>query len=327
MVSVGVLVSVVACGGSTDDGLSGSGGTGNTGGGSGTGAASGAGGSAGAAGGPSGGAAGAGATGGVAGVGGLGGSSSGGSAGYTLENVCQKTQPQGCEWAKDCCTTSGFGYDKSGCEKRALGDCEKSVAEVKAGKMSFDPTKVDACLAAYKKLLSQCTVGVNDLYLALDELKACNYAFQGKVPTGSSCDRDADCAPSADPNVFVGCDDAAKKCTSSKRLQLGANCAIGDGVADFCAAGLYCDATWAAPPPFPGVCKTATPVGKKCNGFKPYNLECGAGFYCNKSTSVCTPAKAGGASCSETLECQSYACESGKCDPVEPVVDQEACTG
>ncbi len=271
MVSVGVLASVVACGGSTDDGLSGSGGTGNIGGSSGTGAASGAGGSAGAAGGPQ--------RGRPAGSRSdrrrgrrrrLGGSSSGGSAGYTLENVCQKTQPQGCEWAKDCCTTSGFGYDKSGCEKRALGDCEKSVAEVKAGKMSFDPTKVDACLAAYKKLLSQCTVGVNDLYLALDELKACSYAFQGKVPTGSSCDRDADCAPSADPNVFVGCDDAAKGAARPQAASARADAAIGDQIAGFIAARLYCEMRRGpAPPPSPASARPATPSARSATASSP----------------------------------------------------------
>lgn len=317
LLSVGILVAVVACGGSTDDGLSGSGGKGGAGGSSGA-----SGGSGGAAGEPSGGAAGTGASGGVGAGGG-----SGGVGGYTLENVCQKTQPQGCAWAKDCCTKSGFGYDQAGCEKNALGDCEKNVAEVKAGKMTFDPSKIDTCLAAYKQLLTQCTVGINEFYLALDQLEACGEAFRGTLQTGASCSRDAECAPSTDPNTFVGCDEDTKKCTSSKRLQLGANCAIGDGVEDFCAAGLYCDATWASAPPFPGICKTATAEGKKCNGFKPYNLECGAGFYCNKTTSLCTSAKSGGASCTETIECQSYECDLGKCAALQPVVDQASCTG
>lgn len=315
----GVLFSVAACGGSTDEGLSGTGGKTGTGGAAGSGASAGSGGVAGAAGAPSGGAGGA--------AGGGGGTNTGGSAGYTLENVCDKTQPQGCEWAKACCTQSGFGYDQAGCVKNALGDCQQNVADVKAGKMKFDPSQIDTCLSAYKKLLTQCTIKMEDFLSSLDALKACGWAFEGKVPTGGACTRDAECAPSADPNVFVGCDDDTKKCTASKRLPVGANCAIGEGVADFCAPGLYCDAAWSPTPPYPGVCKTATPEGKKCNGFKPYNLECGAGFYCNKSTSLCTQAKAGGASCGETIECQSYACDFGKCKPVEPVVDQATCTG
>lgn len=127
--------------------------------------------------------------------------------------------------------------------------------------------------------------------------------------------------------MFVGCDDVSFKCTASKRLSLGANCAVGDGVDDFCAPGLFCDATWSPTPPYPGVCKTATAEGQKCNGFKPYNLECGAGFYCNKGTSLCTKAKVGGAGCVESLECQSFSCELGKCAPLEPLVDQQTCTG
>jgi hypothetical protein len=75
------------------------------------------------------------------------------------------------------------------------------------------------------------------------------------------------------------------------------------------------------------VCKTATPIGQKCNGFKPYNLECGLGYYCNKGTSLCTQNKVGGASCKEDLECQSYSCTLGKCGALEPLVDQKTCTG
>lgn len=310
-----MLALSAGCGGSTDSGLPGTGG-----------AASGSGGAAGT---PSGGAAGA--SGGAAGAAGGGAAGAGGSgassSGYTLDDVCQKTQPQGCEMSKDCCTKSGFGYDANGCLKNALADCEKNVDEVKAGKMTFDPSKVDACLAVYKKLLAECTLGVNEFLLALDELKACSLTFQGKLPTGASCDRDVQCAPSPDPNTFVGCDDVTNKCTQSKRLPQGSNCSVGDGVGDFCAPGLYCDATWAALPPYPGVCKTATALGQKCNTFKPYNLECGAGFYCNKDTSVCTKAKIGGAGCLESLECQSFACELGKCAPLDPLVDQQTCTG
>jgi hypothetical protein len=313
-------VVVAACGGSTDSGLKGTGGS------SGSGGAGGAAAAGGAAGAPSGGAAGA-PSGGASGAGGSGASSTGGSSGYTLDDICQKTQPKGCEWSKDCCTKSGFGYDADGCVKRALDGCSKNVEDVKAGKMTFDPSKVDVCLAVYQKLLGQCTLGVNEFLLALDELKACGLAFQGKVPTGASCDRDEECAPSADPNVFVGCDEDTGKCTASKRLSLNATCAVGDNVPDFCAPGLYCDATWSPLPPYPGICKQATAVGQKCNAFKPYNLECGAGFYCNKDTNLCTKAKVGGAACAETLECQSFACDFGKCAPLEPLVDQQACTG
>ena len=121
----GVLFAVAACGGSTDEGLSGTGGKTGTGGAAGSGASAGSGGVAGAAGASSGGA---------GGAAGGGGTNTGGSAGYTLENVCDKTQPQGCEWAKACCTQSGFGYDQAGCVKNALGDCQQNVADVKAGK-------------------------------------------------------------------------------------------------------------------------------------------------------------------------------------------------
>lgn len=316
---IGTFALVAACGGSTDDGLSGSGGAPA---GGGTGGASASGGAAGSA---SGGAAGS-ASGGVAGVTSSGGTGAGG-GGYSLDDVCAKVSPKTCDFSKDCCVASGFGFDQKGCETSALTGCELNVAEVKAGTMSFDPTKIDACLKAYETLFAQCVIDLGDFFAALDQLKSCSFAFEGQLPEGSSCNRDAQCAPSADPNVFTSCDENTKKCTSARRLQLNENCAVGDGVKDFCSPGLYCDAAFVGLPPYPGICKPATPEGAKCNAFKPFNLECGAGFYCNKATSSCTKAKVGGANCAEALECQSFVCALGKCTALEPLVSQASCTG
>lgn len=320
----------VGCGGSTDSGLkNGTGGASGGGGSSASGGIGGDAGSGGAVGGAAGASGGAGGVGASGGAGGAGGSSTGGAGGQaiTLDNVCEKTQPQGCALAKSCCQSSGFGYDEAGCTKGALASCKENVDEVKSGKMKFDPTKVDVCLSVYAKVFATCTLGVNDLLLVLDELKQCSYLFEGYLPQGASCDRDVQCAPSSDPDVFVDCDDTTKKCTQSKRLHLNANCAVGGDAKDFCAQGLYCDAAWSPFPPYPGVCKTATAEGQKCNGFKQFNLECGPGFYCNQQTSVCTKAKVGGANCGSDLECQSFVCAIGKCQALEPVVAQETCTG
>ena len=110
-------------------------------------------------------------------------------------------------------------------------------------------------------------------------------------------------------------------------LSPGANCAIGDGVSAFCDNGLYCDVSFVGPPPYAGQCKTATAEGQGCNAQKAINLECGLGFYCNKSTKQCTKAKVGGAACVEDSECLSFSCAAGHCVAVEPIVDQASCTG
>jgi len=312
-VSCGLVVLLLgACGGSSDAGLSGTGGQ------AGSAGSISAGGSAGTA------------TGGSSGQGGsgaVGTAGSGGGSGYPLDSVCQTISAKGCELEQPCCVSSGFGFDAAQCTARAVIDCQKNVAEVQANTMTYDPTQIDACLAALGQAFQKCTLDVGEWYATLDAIRPCSFVFAGQRPEGAECERDAQCAPSSDPNVFVSCSDTTKKCVSSRRLGLGDACAVGDAVLDFCGAGLFCDASLLGLPPYQGMCKTATPEGAKCNNLKPYDLECGAGFYCNKSTAVCTKAKVGGASCTETLECQTFQCTLGKCTAQAPLVTQQDCTG
>src|SRR5689334_22877868 len=97
------------------------------------------------------------------GLSGTGGVASGGSAGggdkYPLAEVCAKLAPIGCGYSKGCCEQSGFGYDENGCVQHAIADCEKNVAEVNAGTMTYDANQIDACLPAFEKLLNQCVIG------------------------------------------------------------------------------------------------------------------------------------------------------------------------
>jgi len=269
---------------------------------------------------------------GVGGASGAAGTASGGSAGkkivddpYPLAEVCQKTAPIGCEMSRSCCEKSGFGYQPSGCEAHAISECQKNVAEVEAGTMTYDPSAIDACLPALDSLLDRCVIGYAELFESLDALKTCSRIWQGQRPLGASCDRDVQCALSADPDVFVSCDRDIKICIQARRLAENAACQAWFDAPDFCGAGLYCDA--ALVPPYSGVCRPAVLEGQSCNAVKAYNLECGAGFYCNKATSLCTRGKAGGTDCGESFECQSYQCVFGKCASLEPLVTQNACTG
>ena len=319
---LGLALAAQACGGSADSGLKGGGGSSGTGaGGSATGGGAGTGGAGGSV------------SGGAAGVGGAAGGSSGGasgaggSAGYTLDDVCAKLAPQGCGIMQSCCTKSGFGYDANGCQAHSVAGCEQNVAAVKAGTMAFDPTSIAACLSNLQKLFAECVPPANEFFDVLAAVQPCQLVFQGQLPEGASCDRDAQCALTNDPKVFVACDKTSKKCTHYSALGINDACALGTGVTSFCDKGLYCDASLLGIPPYKGICKTATVVGQKCNTFKPYDLECGLGFYCNQATGVCTSAKVGGVSCVETVECQSLSCNAGTCGPQEPLVDQASCTG
>ena len=314
----------LACGGNSDSGLTGSGGSSGSGGAadSGTGGAAGSG---------TGGAAGSG-TGGAAGdSGGAGGASggaagSGGGASYTLDNVCQLVAPKICAGEQSCCQSSGFGFDQAKCEAYVTGGCLQDVAEVKNGNMTFNPDNIDACLAVYKSAYDKCVLGLDDYIALVKDLNTCD-TFVGKVPVGGSCTRDSECVRNDDPNVFVGCGETSKKCQETTILGANAACQIGAGVTAFCDNGLYCDVAIIGQPPYDGQCAKSTPEGQPCNGQKLIDLECGVGYYCNKSTSVCTQAKVGGAACVQDSECLSFSCAVGHCVAVEPIVDQASCTG
>jgi hypothetical protein len=289
------VLGLSACGGSSDSGLSAVGGSAGSGGGSG---------------------------GGNAGTAGAAGTTS-----YTLANVCEKTAPIGCELDKPCCLASGFGYDHAGCVARAIAECEQYVAEVQAGTMQFDPGPIDACIAAFEPYLQKCFLNADDLFPIFDALEPCTKIWKGSRPEGAACDWDAQCAQSNDPNVYVACDDTSAVCRHFAKLGIDAACELSESAPGACGPGLYCDAFLGAGPPYQGVCKQATVPGQNCNTFKPYNLECGLGFYCDAASGVCTSAKAGGAACVETLECQTLTCTLGECSAQKPLVTQAICTG
>ncbi|HMR75194.1 MAG TPA: hypothetical protein PKD61_08780 [Polyangiaceae bacterium] len=333
---VGLVGSLAACGGSSDDGLSNTGGAdAGLGGGAGSGAvggnagAGGASGSAGTAGGGAGGGAASGGTAGAAGTAGVGGGGSGGTGGsaYTLDNFCQKAIPKICEAQKDCCTNSGFGHDQKNCVATGLVDCQKDIDAAKKGDITFNPATTDACLAAYAKYLKMCVISYKEFPSYLRDFDICAPIFEGKVQLGGKCDRDAQCASSTQPDTFISCDDKKSVCEAFSVLKESAPCELGDDVPGVCDSGLYCDVSFLTGPPYKGICKKATPLGKPCNKFNPYTLECGLGYYCNGVTGVCTNGKVGGAACANDVECQSFACESLKCAPLAPIVDQQSCTG
>jgi hypothetical protein len=304
---VAALLSSAGCGGSTDEGLrSASGGSVAD---AGPGGSSGNG------------------TGGTAGGGAAGGGGLAGTPSYALDDVCQKLAPKLCAASQSCCMAAGFGYDANGCQATSIAECGKNVAEVEAGSMSFDPSNIDVCFAEYELLLQKCVLGVGDFFELLATLKPCNSIFQGTRPEGASCQRDAQCAASSNPSVYVSCEQSSQQCTHWMLLDENAKCQLGDGVTAYCKPGLYCDAYLGGTPPYSGICKTATAPGKPCNFANPYELECCVGYYCNQSTGLCTTAKLGGAGCATDIECQTFECQSGKCSAQGPIVNQALCTG
>lgn len=244
------------------------------------------------------------------------------SSGYTLDNVCAKTAPKICSLRQNCCTTAGFGFDEVACEAYAQTECAKDVAEAKAGTMTFDPSNIDSCIEKLRPYYDRCNLTFSDLQTVATALNGCQ-VFRGQRTPGATCDRSSQCAAPASPNTFVDCNKTKKVCSETKFLDSGAACSISQGVAAFCKDGTYCAL---ADGSLAGACQTATAHGAQCNKTAAINLECGLGWYCDSTTSLCTEAKVGGASCESDLECRSFSCGTNKkCVAPDPLVKAPEC--
>lgn len=243
---------------------------------------------------------------------------------YTLENVCAQIAPELCAARENCCLSSG-AYDETACISFETAQCDKNVADVKAGLMTFDGDSIDACTVALKPYADKCYLTITDFYDAAADLAPCSKVFAGKLKEGSVCERDAQCESSLSDKEFVSCDNTTKKCKTTRFLPNGAACALSTTASEFCDKDLYCDADLLS---MKGTCKPATPVGGACTpGPGGFNLQCGLGYYCDGTTKVCTVAKGKDEPCALLLECQSLSCTGGVCKGPDPLYSKEQCTG
>lgn len=321
-----LLFPVAACGGSSSDdifnsgGAAGSAGTSTGGGSGGMGQGGATGGTAGTA---TGGTAGA-STGGAAGTP-AGGAAGAGGAAVTLDNICQVTTSEVCGAIEPCCNSEGFGFDRAACETQQNSECEASVAAVRAGNLIFDASQIDACLQNLPLIFGvSCDFGFADFARVLKAIKPCDDIFSGMVPEGGSCRVDDECQTSPNRNVF--CDEDSATCQGTTVVPLNGPCEVSEDLDTFCDEGLYC-AVASLMPPLVGTCQPATPSGMPCDTSAPFNLECGFGFFCDGTTGVCTPGNRGGELCADDIECESFTCTQGRCEPTDVIVDQEDCTG
>lgn len=267
-----------------------------------------------------------------AGADGVSGEASAAAEPYTLDNVCARIPPIACEIRKPCCT-EGPGFDEAGCLAHAKAECEKDVAEVRAGRETFHPERIEGCIPKFRKIFESCDLTFDLLQVAANDLAACQ-TFEGQVPTGGACERTAQCAPATGGSEVAGCDDDTKKCKTTKVLAEGAECSFADGFPGICGEGLYCDIDFERETSvLTGVCKKKTALGVACDADqKPFNLECGLGNYCEPDAGTCTVGRAGGAACTEGFECNSVVCEkgggkAGTCKAVTPLAKAADCKG
>jgi hypothetical protein len=242
---------------------------------------------------------------------------------YTLENVCAKTPAPNCVVRESCCTQTMPGYVQAGCETDVMTECEKNVADVKAGIMTFDGDSIDTCLAAIQPYSDKCFLEISDLFKLPVDLAPCAQIFAGQLKDGATCDRTAQCASSLSDREIVQCDEATKKCSTTKFLPLNSACKLGPAVKDFCDQGLYCDFDLLS---MKGTCKTATAPGAACSPGA-LSFECGLGYICDSTTKVCVESHDEGGACATALDCKSANCSGGVCVKAAPVFNTMQCTG
>jgi hypothetical protein len=246
---------------------------------------------------------------------------------YTLDNVCQRTGPVICDIIKSCCS-AGAGYDQAGCLAHAKADCEKDVAEARAGRETFHPERVDTCIPKYRDVYKSCNLTLPILQGALKDIAKCQI-FTGQLAEGAPCTRGAECKEAPGANVFVSCSDDTKSCHATTIAEEGDRCTLTGNLAILCSGGLYCDAIGEDGGVHDGTCKKVTPLDSPCSKV----LECGLGNYCAKATKTCTPGKGGGAACQDSLECASVSCvkaagaAAGTCKAINPLAKPEECKG
>jgi hypothetical protein len=186
--------------------------------------------------------------------------------------------------------------------------CTAVAAAVSAGRVTYDPTKASACLAATTAL--GCDAGASTSAMGLTDCKA---ALAGTVAANGTCYNSVDCAGT---NFCSGLGATGGSCTGTCKplVAAGATCAAGDQ----CVSGYVCgsaggDAGTSL------ACVTSTPAnlaasGAACgyNSTTKVNVSCAAGLVCNSSTKTCqAPIKAGATCTPGAGECDLFT----YCDP------------
>ena len=238
---------------------------------------------------------------------------------YTLDEVCAETVPVICKKRESCCTASGVGFDQAGCEAHEMAECMQNVSDVEAGLMEFDGSKVDACIDAFDAFLAQCRVPLADLVRNLQSLRPCAGVWTGQKDIGAACTRGAECKPSADANTFTNCSDQGR-CQRVTIVGNGDGCNLTGDDVRICADGLYCDTQLVGN----ATCKQAVAVGQSCD---PLQQDCSLGAYCAIGSQSCDAAHGAGEDCVVFSQCESLSCTGGQCDPAEPIVGGQECTG
>ena len=228
--------------------------------------------------------------------------------GTNQDNFCEQISDVICHNIYQCCTESDIEDYLSvseprtelQCREDVKRGCERSAPDVrdslKAGRVTFDPAKLDECLKAIVAPDGTCATVVTADLPWKEACSTKNIPWVGTVATDGACFFSFDCAGS--PDSFCGPD---QKC--HPRPTAGFPCGSG------CASAYYCGPN--------NTCAPRVALGAPCM-YTQAN-QCDKDLFCDtKGTTVttddvCAAPQAGGAACFADAGCTSSDCIAGQC--------------
>lgn len=230
--------------------------------------------------------------------------------------VCDELAKAICDGpTKTCCSTHSVTYDAAGCEGAEKSYCETERTWVKSGRLTFDPTQLDACKAGWTKALTACSV---DWIEWFKDDQACAHLFNGTIAVGDKCTYDVEC--NSPPGGRGYCDPSSKRCRVYDFVGPGKGCNFSGKTIHYCESGYFCDTTSTTP-----TCLPQHPLGATCDG--PDDFSCGYNNVCKDG--ACAPGLPVGSTCdASSIECASWSCTGSKCTSTNiELADPSICSG
>lgn len=216
----------------------------------------------------------------------------------SASNFCSQIADVACHNIYQCCTEGEIerylGVTDPRTEDQCRDDLSKACSRdsatlndsIKAKRVTFDSSRMNACLNAVLAPSGVCSEVVTELPWKA----ACmDSAFVGQVPTDGACFFDFDCQGA--PDSYCAPD---QKCAAKPTA--GFPCGTG------CASDFYCAN---------GLCAAKVGLGGPCMS----STACQTDLFCDTTLTVpaCSAAQPGGASCTQNAACMSGSCVPGKC--------------
>jgi hypothetical protein len=235
--------------------------------------------------------------------------------GSNQDNFCDQMAAVACHDLYQCCTESEIESRLQVSDPRTELQCREDLGRkcerlapdvrdsIKAGRVTFDAAKLDACLQAVLAPSDRCSeiAATPQMIPWIEVCSSLNVPWVGTVAVGGACVFQFDCAGA--PDTFCGPD---LKCKMKPTAGFPCNTFTNP-----CASAYYCQAST-------NTCAPKLAVGAACLP----GTQCDKDLFCDSkgtidtSDDVCAPKGAGGASCTATSSTTANAaCISGQCNP------------